>query len=176
MGPLEDVVPQRIAVIGNGGGGKSTLCQKLGATLHLPVHAIDSVQFKPGWVPAPLADVRAAHDRWLAEDRWIIDGWGEWSLIEQRFAAADIIIFVDFPLWRHFWWATKRAVASMWHRLSDEPEGCSYAQVQVRMYKTLWRVHHRLRPRLVALLAGYRERVWHVQSRRQLTQMPTLVL
>lgn len=34
---------EKIAVIGNAGGGKSTLCRALGAALQLPVYAIDKV-------------------------------------------------------------------------------------------------------------------------------------
>jgi shikimate kinase len=41
---------QRIAVIGNAGGGKSTLCMQLSQALNIPVHMIDKIQWKPGWV------------------------------------------------------------------------------------------------------------------------------
>jgi adenylate kinase family enzyme len=144
---------QRIAVIGNGGGGKSSLCRRLACICDLPVFTIDSIQWQPGWRPAPREDVRRTHDAWLAADAWIIDGWGEWAIIEERFAAADAIIFVDFPLWRHYWWATKRIIKSCFHPLPEEPPGCSYARVPWRMYQTLWRVHQQLRPRLLTLLA-----------------------
>jgi adenylate kinase family enzyme len=156
---------QCIAVIGNGGGGKSRLCRQLGERWHLPVYSFDSIQWKPGWVPAPIDEQRAAHDQWLRSDAWIIDGWGSWEMLEERFNRADRIIFVDFPLWRHYWWATKRMIASVFHPLPEEPEGCSYARVPWRMYQTLWRVHRRLRPRLIALLARYaQDRVVYIRT------------
>lgn len=46
---------KRIAVIGNAGGGKSTLCRKLSKAKNIPLYPIDRIQWKPGWKPA-LAD------------------------------------------------------------------------------------------------------------------------
>jgi hypothetical protein len=48
------------------------------------------------------------HSQWLSLESWIIDGWGDFSLIEQRLAEADSVILIEHPLWRHCWWATKR--------------------------------------------------------------------
>lgn len=44
---------RRIAVIGNAGGGKSTLSRLLGDALALPVHHVDSIQYRPGWERTP---------------------------------------------------------------------------------------------------------------------------
>lgn len=43
----------RIAIIGNAGGGKSTLARKLGSILNIPVTHVDSVQFQSGWKRTP---------------------------------------------------------------------------------------------------------------------------
>jgi len=71
----------RVAVIGNAGGGKSTLCARLGKALQLPVYPIDKIQWKPGWVAASREEFNRQHDELLALDRWIIDGWGPWDAI-----------------------------------------------------------------------------------------------
>ena len=39
----------RIAIIGNAGGGKSTLARKLGKALDLPVTHVDSIQYRSDW-------------------------------------------------------------------------------------------------------------------------------
>lgn len=39
----------RIAVIGNGGGGKTTMCRHLSHALNIPFYPIDQIQWKPGW-------------------------------------------------------------------------------------------------------------------------------
>jgi len=38
----------RIAIIGNAGGGKSTISRKLRDSLRLPLHPIDQLQWRPG--------------------------------------------------------------------------------------------------------------------------------
>src|SRR5205823_5961935 len=98
----------RVAIIGNAGGGKSTLARRLSRAKGLPLHVIDRIQWKPGWVAAPAEEVRRPHEEILAQERWIIDGWGGRENIEARFAAADTIIYVDHPLYVHYWWAMKR--------------------------------------------------------------------
>ena len=149
--------PRRIAIIGNAGGGKSVLARALGHALALPVHAIDDVQWRPGWTPAPPAAVAAAHAGWLAEPGWVIDGWGGWELIEARFAAADLIVVVDFPLWRHRWWAARRQVeATLGLRRDWPPAGCRALPVTRRLWDVMTRVHRELRPRLLALVAAPR--------------------
>jgi adenylate kinase family enzyme len=46
----------RVAVIGNAGGGKSTLCRKLSKALDIELFPIGRIQWKPGWIPAPYND------------------------------------------------------------------------------------------------------------------------
>ena len=108
---------RRIAVIGNGGGGKSTLSRTLGERLGIPMHEVDPVQFRPDWSRAPLAEVERVLDGWLANDAWIIDGFGPWPAIERRLAAADTIVWVDFPLRTHLWWTARRQL--FWRETAD---------------------------------------------------------
>src|SRR5690242_10127984 len=95
---IEQANMRRIAIIGNAGGGKSTLARRIGEALGLPVHEIDLLQWKPGWVRAALEEFNQVHDQWLAAPAWIIDGWGSWEAITARFDLADTIILVDHPL------------------------------------------------------------------------------
>ena len=101
-----------VAVIGNGGGGKSTLARAVGEQLGLRVFEVDSVQWLPGWRRAPIADVSRELAAWAARDAWIIDGFGPPPVIEARFDRADTIVYVDLPFRTHIWWAAKRQVAS----------------------------------------------------------------
>jgi adenylate kinase family enzyme len=57
----------RVMVIGNAGGGKSTMCRALSAAHALPYHAIDKIQWKPNWIPTPEPDFTNAHEALLSQ-------------------------------------------------------------------------------------------------------------
>ena len=162
----------RVAVIGNAGGGKSTLCARLGKALQLPVYPIDKIQWKPGWVAASREEFNRQHDALLALDRWIIDGWGPWDAIATRFEAADTIIFVDHPLFIHYWWALKRQVHCLFRPRPDGPEGCPMLPMTWPLLRMIWTIHWSLRPRLCELVNAFREskQVIHLRSPRALEQ------
>jgi hypothetical protein len=164
---------RRIAIIGNAGGGKSTLARRLGASLGLPVHEIDLLQWKPGWVRTSPEEFDHIHQQWLAAPAWIIDGWGSWEVIAARFELADTIIVVDQPLALHYWWAIKRHVTCLFQpNPSWPPPGCRALPVTWRLLKLMWQLHQTMRPRLLDLAAGYheRKRVLYIRSPRELRQ------
>ena len=165
---------KRVAVIGNAGGGKSTLCRKLSQARDLPLYPVDRMQWRPGWQPAAPEAVKQQHDQVLPLERWIIDGWGSFDLIEARFQAADTIIFVDHPLAVHYWWALKRQFACLFAPRPDGPEGCPMLPMTWPLLKMIWRIHHQLRPRLLGLVAQQSARpgkqVFHITSPGQLRQ------
>jgi adenylate kinase family enzyme len=166
----------RVAVIGNAGGGKSSLCRKLSKALDIDLFPIDQVQWKPGWVPATYEEIKQHHDEILAYDRWIIDGWGPLEVIIERFEAADTIIFVDHPLYIHYWWAIKRQVKCIFQPRTDGPAGCPMIPMTWPLLKMIWTIHHHARPHLLDLVNGYRDRkqVFHIQSPQGLRQFITL--
>lgn len=103
----------RVMVIGNAGGGKSTLCRAICAAHSLPYFAIDKIQWRPNWVRTPEDVFRQIHDDILAKDLWVIDGYGPMNSVEQRLSSCDTVIFVDHPFRIHLWWATKRQFRSL---------------------------------------------------------------
>jgi len=139
---------RKLAIIGNGGGGKSTAALRLGAHFGVPVFSVDQVQFLPGWERNDPARVAEWHESILAREAWIIDGWGAWELIEVRLDAADEIVLVDFPLEVHLAWAKQRERESAAGALPQEPPGCRYADVPDLMRETLERVDRDFLPRL----------------------------
>ena len=161
----------RVAVIGNAAGGKSAMCKALSESKGLPVHAVDKIQWKPGWTPSAEMEVEKKLNEIMKNDLWIIDGWGSWKTIQRRFNAADTIILVDHSIWIHFWWALKRQITALFfpERL-DKPEGCNLLQVTVRMFKMIWKIHRKLRPELLELVNSYkgRKEVFHIKSPAQL--------
>ena len=166
----------RVVVIGNAGGGKSTLSRQLSAARQLPYFAVDDMQWRPGWKLISADEFAAAHSAVLARQSWIIDGFGPWPDIEKRLELADTIIFVDHPLWLHYWWATKRQVASLFRGRPDGPDGCPMWQVTFRLYSMMWRVHRNLRPKLLSAIQKRErgKRVFHLRSPRQLAEFRDL--
>ena len=158
-------------VIGNAGGGKSTLCKTLSKSKVLPLYAVDKIQWKPGWTPAPAKEVEEKLNKIIRNDFWIIDGWGSWETIEERFKEADTIIFLDHSIWIHFWWALKRQFAAVFYpETLDKPEGCNLLDISGRMFKMIWMIHRQLRPKLLELVNTYKgeKSVFHIKSPNEL--------
>ncbi|MBV2169807.1 MAG: hypothetical protein KUL82_13970 [Bdellovibrio sp.] len=144
---------KRIAVVGNAGGGKTTLSRRLAEIHCLPLTHVDAIQFVAGMKIRPHAESIAILNQVQNQDSWIVDGYGPLDIIEKRFLLADHIVFIDFPLWRHYWWCTKRQIKNLWSRRQELPEGCEERNLShtLKLYKTLWRVHKQMRPELLRI-------------------------
>lgn len=85
----------KIAVIGGAGSGKTTLSDKLGNVLHLPVYHIDGIHHLANW------EIRDKDERdriildKINEEKWIMDGTYR-STLDERVKKADLIIFLDY--------------------------------------------------------------------------------
>jgi hypothetical protein len=93
----------RIVIIGNAGGGKSTLARKLAVARGLQHVEIDRLLWQEGWKLAPTDIYMRKHDDIIATDDWVIDGLGQQTSIPSRIARATEVILIDMPLWMHFW-------------------------------------------------------------------------
>lgn len=113
---------QRIAVIGCGGAGKTTVAPALGRRLGLPVVHLDEHYWSPGCQPADPAAWRALHERLVAGESWVIDG-NHMSTLEGRLAAADTVVFLDVTRWCYAWRVTWRVLAGRGH--ANTAPGCS---------------------------------------------------
>jgi len=164
---------QRIAIIGNAGGGKSALAREMGDVLDLPVYTFDDLQWRPGWTRTPANEIQIMHSEWLAQPKWIIDGWGSPEILARRFETADIIILVDFPIAIHYWWAIKRQLKAVLHvNRGWPPEGCEALPVTWRLLKLMWKIHKEMLPELVELIHQYAQDtcIVHFKSPQEMKQ------
>lgn len=110
-------------IIGQPGSGKSTLARVLGEITFLPVVHIDRIHWKPGWVERSRDEKTAMCHEVHMRDAWIFEG-GHSVTWDERAARADMIIWLDFPLWLRAWRVTKRTLGSYGRSRPDLPEGC----------------------------------------------------
>jgi adenylate kinase family enzyme len=62
------LIGQRIAIIGNAGGGKSTLARRLAASHDLPLTEVDKLLWQPGWKITPEEEYDALHQPLIDSD------------------------------------------------------------------------------------------------------------
>lgn len=136
----------RIAILGNAGGGKSTLARKLAEHHAVPHFEIDGLLWQEGWIPAPLETYVEQHEQILSEDDWVIDGLGHRNSIPGRIDRATEIILIDMPLWMHFWLAAERQIS--WHsgKLDHTPGGLSAMPPTRELFRTIWEIEQEWMP------------------------------
>jgi adenylate kinase family enzyme len=145
---------QRVAILGSGGAGKSTVATALGQRTGLPVVHLDPLYWAPGWVARPPEEFQAALLAAVAGDSWILDGnvlWGDAD--DPRFARADTVVFLDLPRRTCLWRATKRRLRYRGELRPDLPAGCPEA-FDLSFYRWMWSFPRQVRPRVLAVLAG----------------------
>jgi adenylate kinase family enzyme len=152
------MIMKRVAVIGNAGGGKSTLARRLAQKLGHPYHEVDALLWKPGWVLQPVKVFEAAHENILGEDCWIMDGLGRLETLPRRLRRATHIVLIDMPLWRHFSLAAKRQLEWATGKLQHPPAGLTEMPDTDALFETIWTVDQKWMPQIRAMVAA--EEAW----------------
>jgi len=137
---------ERIAIIGNAGGGKSTLARRLAAAGDLPLTEVDKLLWKPGWVEATDEDYEAGHGPLIAGERWLIEGMGKLETIPARLLRATWIITIDMPIWMHFWLAAERQIEQALGTLEHPIAGLGEPISTHDMFETLWETEQEWMP------------------------------
>lgn len=144
---------RRILVIGNSGGGKSTLARRLGEKLGLPVVHLDVLFWKPGWEESDKDDFKARLSAQLDQGDWVCDGNFS-SSFDASMARADTIVWIDqsplLCLARAIW----RIVV---YRRGDRPdmaEGCDES-IDLKFYGYILGFRRNYHPLIEAGLAAH---------------------
>ena len=88
----------KILIIGNGGTGKSTLAQKIGKELDIPVTYLDLIMWNKNWDRLPEREFKKKIAEITSTKNWVIEGWGYHSTLNDRIEKADVIIYLQYPL------------------------------------------------------------------------------
>lgn len=148
-------VGERIAVIGSPGSGKSWFSLRLGARLSIPVHHLDVLNWKRGWIATDKDLFRARQVEIMSGESWIIDGnYGD--TIDLRMKYADTVIFLDIHRLVCMRNVLSRLVHSRSVKRSDMTEGCEERLNMefIRFLRFIWNYPSRSRPGIMAKLAG----------------------
>ncbi|OPZ83053.1 MAG: topology modulation protein [bacterium ADurb.Bin429] len=147
---------QRIMIIGSGGAGKSTLARQLGAVTGLPVIHLDAEHWRPGWVETPKEEWRRKVEELTRRDRWIMDGnYG--GTLAIRMAAAETVIFLDYPWWLCLGRVLKRQILYRGQTRPDLTPGCPERLDREFLRWICFDFPRRNRPRLLGLVEEYQE-------------------
>ncbi|MHB9144319.1 MAG: DNA topology modulation protein [Symbiobacteriia bacterium] len=153
---------QRIAIIGSGGAGKSTLARQLGDILGIEIVHLDRLFWHPGWVETPRDQWLAVQEEEVRRERWIIDG-NYLGTMDVRLASADTVIFLDLPRILCVFRAFKRAVGHWGRSRPDMGEGCP-EKVDWEFLRWIWGFPAKTRPEILRL-AGLPDGVQVTQLR-----------
>lgn len=163
---------ERIAVIGCGGAGKTTLSRQLGAALDLPVVHIDGHY----WRDVEGGQVELSHDEWvqhhrglISADRWVIDGM-KLGVLAERLAYADAVIYLDVSTWTCLMGVVRRRLR---FRGKLRPDIGVYDRVTWEFIRWIWFFRRRQRPKIRELLAAYDGTVIVVRARGDLRRIMT---
>ena len=136
----------RIVIIGNAGGGKSSLARKLALGRGLRHVEIDRLLWEEGWKLASTGSYTHQHDNIIASDGWVIDGLGQQASIPRRIARATEVILIDMPLWMHFWLAAERQTAWATGTLDHTPGGILQMPPTRDLFRSIWDVEQNWMP------------------------------
>ena len=98
----------KIAVLGYAGSGKTYLSDYISQKENIPVLHLDKIKWDKEWKPIDNSVVLPVVTEFMAKEDWIIDGYYEYLLMNERLEQADKIILILLPRLTCFYRTLKR--------------------------------------------------------------------
>ena len=90
----------KVAIVSTASGnGKTTVGRALAAKLRVPFHELDALHHGPNWTEATPEELRAKVDPIVASEEWVIDGAYRAKLGDLVLESADLVVWLDLPVW-----------------------------------------------------------------------------
>jgi adenylate kinase family enzyme len=91
---------RRFAVLTSASGnGGTVFSRELAARLGVPFHELDALFWRPGWTETPADEFRALVEPIVATEAWVIDGSYQGKLGDLVLRNADVVVWLDLPMW-----------------------------------------------------------------------------
>ena len=136
---------------------------------------MDSIHYQAGWVYTPEDECERELNKIADSETWLIDGFGSRSVIERRLGIADAVVFIDFPLYQHYWWAGKRQLGSWRGSRSELPDGCPEVNFKYtkKLIKAMWDVNRDYVPWFRTLVSNLPKStlLFHLRSPSQVKKL-----
>ena len=146
---------RKVLVIGPGGSGKSTLAARISEATSLPLIHLDALYWRAGWQATPAEEWQELVRGLVRRPCWVMDGnYG--GTLDMRIAAADTIVFLDFPRLRCIWRVIKRRLEYAGRSRPSMPAGCS-ERLTAEFLRWIWDYPRRRRPGIVKRLDAVRD-------------------
>lgn len=145
----------KIAIIGCPGSGKSTLAFKIHTILGIPLLHLDKYFWQPGWQRPDREEFRKIHDQLCDQKEWIIEGMSV-RLFEYRAKQADVIIFLDIPLYVCLYRIFKRALLNFGKECFSSAPGCPERLPDWEFLKYVLCFNKKYKPEVEKLLHYYK--------------------
>lgn len=126
-GKLQHQPIRRVIVLGNIASGKSYLTKHISHELKLPEYHLDKLYWRADWSHINHDEFIQKQDEIVTKDAWVIDGCFSEFGLETRFAAADVVFFLDMPPW----FCLKNALARRGNKRNDLPDGADDADIPI---------------------------------------------
>jgi len=116
---------KKILIFGRSCAGKSSLASKLGNKFGLPIFHMDKMFWLPGWVEGSKQEMAVNLEKILTtHDSWVIEGNYKKVALESRIRSADLIIMLDFNVFKCLYRSIKRNFIHYNKTRPDMGEGC----------------------------------------------------
>jgi adenylate kinase family enzyme len=142
---------QRIAIMGCGGSGKTTIGRQLADQLGTQITHLDAIYYDDQWNKMDADKFTAVQEELVVAQTWVIDG-NYAGTLPIRLKRADTVIFLDLPALTCLWGIAQRRRK---YRGGQHDNTGVYDRITWGFVKYVWGYRKEMAPRVRAPIAEH---------------------